>query len=150
MISKMEYTSTTPYLIRAIHEWCVDNNLTPHLLVAIMSGVQVPMGYSKNGEIVLNLSYGATKGLLIENEAISFSARFAGVSHDIYVPMQAVKGIFSRENGQGMFFEVVEPQVSTENQKESILEVVEKSSENKESKPDGMKKSKKPTLKIVK
>lgn len=148
--TNMEYSSTTPYMIRAIHEWCVDNNLTPHLLVAVIPGVRVPMGYSKNGEIVLNLSYSATKAMKIENEAISFSARFAGVSHEIYVPIQAVKGIFARENGQGMFFEVSDRHVSSENQKESILEVVEKTGKNKEIASDGIKKSKKPTLKIVK
>jgi len=148
--NNMEYSSTTPYLIRAIHEWCVDNNLTPHLLVAVITGVHVPIGYAKNGEIVLNLSYSATKAMKIENEAISFSARFAGVSHEIYVPIQAVKGIFARENGQGMFFEVSDRHVSSENQKKSILEVVEKTGKNNEISPDGIKKSKKPTLKIVK
>ncbi|MGZ8258195.1 MAG: ClpXP protease specificity-enhancing factor [Methylotenera sp.] len=102
----MELTSTKPYMLRAIHEWCVDNNLTPHLLVAVDSQTRVPMAYVKNGEIVLNLNYGATKDLHMDNEAIVFSARFGGVSQNLYVPMNAVKGIFARENGQGLFFEI--------------------------------------------
>ncbi len=97
---------TKPYVVRAIHEWCVDNGLTPHLLVAVSAQTCVPMTYVKNGEIVLNLNYTATKDLHIDNEAIVFSARFGGVSQNLYVPMNAVKGIFARENGQGMFFEV--------------------------------------------
>lgn len=101
-----EFTSTKPYMLRAIHEWCLDNNLTPHLLVAVDGFTRVPMAYVKNGEIVLNLNYGATKDLQLDNEAIVFSARFGGVSQNLYVPMHAVKGIFARENGQGMFFEV--------------------------------------------
>jgi stringent starvation protein B len=64
------------------------------------------MAYVKDGEIVLNLNYSATKDLQFTNEAVSFSARFSGVSNNLYVPIGAVKGIFARENGQGMFFEV--------------------------------------------
>jgi stringent starvation protein B len=101
----MEPTSTKPYMIRALYEWCVDNGFTPHLMVIVDGNTRVPMGYVKDGEIVLNVNYSATKNLLIENEAITFSARFNGVSSNIYVPMGAVKGIFARENGQGLFFE---------------------------------------------
>lgn len=98
-------TSTKPYMIRALHEWCTDNGLTPHLLVTVDAQTRVPMGYVKDGEIVLNLSYSATKNLLLGNEAITFSARFGGVSNNLYVPLSAVRGLFSRENGQGMFFQ---------------------------------------------
>lgn len=101
-----EQASTKPYLLRAIHEWCMDNGYTPHLLVAVNPQTRVPMAYVKAGEIVLNLNYTATKDLLMDNEAVSFSARFAGVSQNLYVPMSAVKGLFARETGQGMFFEV--------------------------------------------
>jgi stringent starvation protein B len=97
--------STKPYMLRALHEWCTDNGLTPHLLVAVNSRTRVPMAYVKEGEIVLNLNYAATKDLHMDNDAVVFSARFGGVSQNIYVPMSAVKGIFARENGQGMFFE---------------------------------------------
>lgn len=100
-----EFTSNKPYIIRALHEWCVDNGLTPHLLVAVDVQTRVPMAYVKDGKIVLNLSYSATKDLLIGNEAITFSARFGGVSNNLYVPIGAVRGIFARENGQGMFFQ---------------------------------------------
>ena len=93
-------------MVRAIHEWCVDNALTPHLLVVVNAQTRVPMGYVKDGEIVLNLNYTAIKDLHIDNDAIVFSARFGGVAHNIYVPMEMVKGIFARENGQGMFFDV--------------------------------------------
>ena len=101
-----ELIPTKPYMLRAIHEWCVDNGLTPHLLVAVNAQCRVPMAYVKDGEIVLNLNYTATKDLLMDNDAIVFSARFGGVSQHLYVPMAAVKGIFARENGQGMFFEL--------------------------------------------
>lgn len=101
----MEPTSTKPYMIRALYEWCVDNGFTPHLMVVVDDNTRVPMGYVKDGEIVLNINYSATKGLLIENEAVTFSARFNGVSSNIYIPIGAVKGIFARETGQGLFFE---------------------------------------------
>lgn len=103
-----EAISTKPYMVRAIHEWCTDSGFTPHLLVAVNSKTRVPTAYVKEGEIVLNLNYSATKDLHIDNDAIVFSARFGGVSQNLYVPMDAVRGIFARENGQGMFFEVTE------------------------------------------
>jgi stringent starvation protein B len=99
-------TSTKPYMMRAIHEWCMDNGMTPHLLVVVNVQTKVPRAFVKDGEIVLNLSYSATKDLHIENDAVTFSARFGGASQNLYVPMDAVRGIFARENGQGMFFEL--------------------------------------------
>lgn len=101
---------TTAYLIRAIHEWCVDNGLTPHLLVKVDAHTRVPMAYVKNGEIVLNMNYTAVKDLHIDNDAVVFSARFGGVAQHIYVPIHRVGGVFARENGQGMFFEVSDGQ----------------------------------------
>lgn len=101
-----ELTSTKPYMMRAIHEWCVDNGLTPHLLVVVNERTRVPVAFVKDGEIVLNLNYSATKDLSIDNDAVVFSARFGGASHHMYVPMDAVRGIYARENGQGMFFEL--------------------------------------------
>ncbi len=100
-----EPTSTKPYMVRAMHEWCVDNGFTPYLSVEVDAGTRVPMAYVRDGGIVLNINYTATRDLLIANEAVTFSARFNGVSTDIYVPMAAVRGIFARENGQGLFFE---------------------------------------------
>ena len=108
-----EFTSTKPYMIRAMHEWCCDNGLTPHLLVKVNGATRVPLAFVKAGEIVLNLNYAATKDLQISNDAITFSARFGGVSQNLYVPISAVAGLFARENGQGMMFEAdVESQKS--------------------------------------
>lgn len=139
-----ELTSTKPYMLRAIHEWCVANNLTPHLLVAVDSQTRVPMAYVKDGEIVLNLNYGATKDLQMDNEAIVFSARFGGVSQNLYVPMHAVKGIFARENGQGLFFEI-----ETAEPKAGLKDTASTASDKVSGKENAIK-SKKPTLTIVK
>lgn len=137
-----DITSTRPYLIRALHEWCVDNGLTPHLLVEVDAQTRAPIAYVKNGEIVLNLNYSATKDLQISNEAITFAARFGGVSHNLYVPMNAVRGIFARENGQGMFFQ---PEAAAE--EPSVEADTDAPADAAEKKPgDG----KKPSLKLVK
>lgn len=137
--------STKPYMLRAIHEWCVDNGLTPHLLVAVNSQTRVPMAYVKEGEIVLNLNYAATKDLHMDNDAVVFSARFGGVSQNLYVPMSAIKGIFARENGQGMFFEI-EAETITSVKEQNIEEVGDKGDGDAPKKPN----TKKPTLTIVK
>jgi stringent starvation protein B len=104
----MAEKSTKPYLIRAIHEWCSDSNLTPYLSVKVDENTRVPLEFVKNGEIVLNVSYDATHRLTIGNDLVQFSARFGGVSRECSVPVEAVLGIFARENGQGLFFPVEE------------------------------------------
>jgi len=101
----MGSTSTVPYLLRAIHEWIVDNDCTPYLIVdAAVQGTQVPAAYVKDGQIVLNIASTAVRDLQLTNDFVLFSARFGGVPHDIVVPMAAVLGIVTRENGEGMWF----------------------------------------------
>lgn len=102
----MSETSTKPYLLRAIYEWCTDNGYTPYLAAMVDGETQVPMEFVKNGEIVLNISFSATSGLKMDNDFIHFHARFAGVSREIFVPVDNVAAIYARENGQGMAFEV--------------------------------------------
>lgn len=102
---KEKEASTTPYLIRAIFEWCCDNGLTPYIAVKVDETTKVPMEYVKNGEIVLNVSPDATRNLKIGNELLQFSARFAGVSREISVPINTIGGIFAKETGQGLSFQ---------------------------------------------
>jgi stringent starvation protein B len=102
----MPETSTKPYLLRAIYEWCTDNGYTPYLAAMVDKHTQVPLEFVKNGEIVLNISFSATSGLKMDNDYIHFHARFAGVSREIFVPVDNVVAIYARENGQGMAFEV--------------------------------------------
>ncbi len=102
----MKDVSNTPYLLRGIWEWCVDCGYTPYVAVKVDSSTRVPMEYVRNGEIVLNVSPDATRNLKIGNDSIQFSARFNGVSHEVSVPISAVAGIFAKENGQGLAFQV--------------------------------------------
>ncbi len=103
-MNALDTTSTRPYLIRALYEWCTDNGLTPYVAVSVDESVQVPREYVKNNEIVLNISFDATSSLKLGNDFIEFKARFAGSSRDIMVPMERVIAIYARENGQGMAF----------------------------------------------
>ena len=101
-----EELSTTPYLIRAIYEWCCDSGQSPYISVKVDSETRVPPEYVKDGEIVLNISPDATRNLKIDNDLIRFSARFNGVSQEISVPVTAVKGIFAKESGHGLAFQL--------------------------------------------
>ena len=96
--------SNKHYLIRALHQWCSDNGFTPFMAVFVDSTVEVPMEFVKNAEIVLNLSAEACHQLQIENDYISFQARFGGVPRKILVPVTHILAIYARENGQGMSF----------------------------------------------
>ncbi|GAB3310755.1 ClpXP protease specificity-enhancing factor [Haliea atlantica] len=102
--------SSRPYIMRALYDWIVDNGCTPYLLVdAQRPGVEVPVQYVKDGQIVLNISPSAVIELQIGNDWISFNGRFGGTPTDVLVPVGAVVGIYARENGQGMVFEPEEP-----------------------------------------
>jgi stringent starvation protein B len=104
VINSTESTSTRPYLIRALHEWCIDNGFTPLITVHVDADTQVPREHVKDKEIVLNLSFDATSGLKLGNDYIEFKARFSGVARDIVVPVNRVVAIYARENSQGMAF----------------------------------------------
>ncbi|MFC5500473.1 ClpXP protease specificity-enhancing factor [Caenimonas terrae] len=108
-MNALESTSTRPYLIRALYDWCTDNGLTPYVAVLVDDSVQVPREYVKNGEIVLNISFDATSSLKLGNDFIEFKARFAGSAREIIVPVNRVIAIYARENGQGMAFPVAGP-----------------------------------------
>ena len=160
----MSETSTKPYFMRAIYEWCTDNGFTPYLAVRVYGAAKVPMEFVRNGEIVLNISFGATSGLKMDNEAVIFNARFGGVSREIYVPIENVQAIYASENGQGMAFELEsahkkDEQVasSTEEKKTSLglaavstqPDTVEKLV-SAEVNVEPQKKFEKPSLKIIK
>ncbi len=105
-----ELSSRRPYLIRALYDWVLDNDLTPHLLVAAdADGVDVPRQFvTEDGKITVNISPGAVRALSLENELISFSARFSGQNYNVSVPPGAVLALYARENGEGMLFGEVE------------------------------------------
>ncbi|WP_333853535.1 ClpXP protease specificity-enhancing factor [Leclercia sp.] len=95
-----------PYLLRAFYEWLLDNQLTPHLVVDVtLPGVQVPMEYARDGQIVLNIAPRAVGGLELANDEVRFNARFGGVPRQVSVPLAAVLAIYARENGAGTMFE---------------------------------------------
>jgi stringent starvation protein B len=105
----MMIVSQKPYLIRAIHEWCLDSDLTPFLATVVDSKTDVPLQYVQNNQIVLNLSPEAVSQLLIDNEWVTFKATFGGIPQDVAIPITNVIAIFAQENGQGMQFTVEQP-----------------------------------------
>ena len=135
---ELNLTPTRPYLARAIYEWICDNHLTPYLLVdATAANTSVPIEHVQDGQIVLNIVPHAVHALHMSNDAISFSARFGGVSRDIYVPFAALLGIYARENGQGLFFDPSEyADIQTEQ-------------DQVESEPQQEQPKKKPSLRIL-
>jgi stringent starvation protein B len=102
----MSETSTKPYLIRAIHEWCVDNGYRPYIAVAVDESTIVPREFVRNGEIVLNVSADACNRLRMGNDLIEFEARFNRVARQLSIPVENVTAVYAAETGQGMAFEV--------------------------------------------
>lgn len=141
MINSAESTSTRPYLIRALHEWCIDNGFTPLITVHVDADTQVPKEHVKDKEIVLNLSFDATSGLKLGNDYVEFKARFSGVARDISVPVNRIMAIYARETSQGMAFPNI-PALDVSESKEA-------SEENEEQAPKAPV-AVRPALKIVK
>lgn len=101
----MSALSQQPYFLRALYEWCVDSGHTPYLTVRVDKQTRVPQGYVKDGQIVLNVGPSAVRNIHMDNEWVTFSARFGGMSHSIEVPVGNVVAIYARETGEGMAFE---------------------------------------------
>jgi stringent starvation protein B len=138
--------TTKPYLVRAIYEWCVDNQYTPYVAVNVNSNTQVPMEYVENGEIILNISQNATDDLVMNNDYIQFMARFDGAPRKMQIPMDAVKGIFAKEINQGLTFSIDPepgPGPGPENKQSTDQPMLEQKKQKKTS-------SKKPHLQVVK
>ncbi len=126
MINALDSSSTRPYLIRALYEWCTDNGFTPYVAVSVDETVVVPREFVKNGEIVLNISFDATSALRLGNEAIEFNARFSGTAREIMVPINRVMAVYARENGQGMAFPMAGPGGKAESVGKEVLREVTK------------------------
>ncbi|BCU65763.1 hypothetical protein F941_00590 [Acinetobacter bouvetii DSM 14964 = CIP 107468] len=132
---QLNLSPTRPYMARAIYEWICDNQLTPYLLVdATQPNTMVPEQFIQDGQITLNLVPHAVHALNMSNDAITFSARFGGVSRDLYVPFSAVLGIYARENGQGLFFDPTEYQ-HIQNSEDALKSDTEQKNEQPKKKP---------------
>lgn len=140
----MSTNPTKPYLIRSIYDWCIDSDFTPFISVKAYPGLDMPIEYVKNDEIIFNISAGAVHGLMISNEIICFMARFNGVSRKLEIPMSAIKGIFAKEVNQGIAFTL-----DKENENQKIL-----SNEESNTAPDSLtyqsKDTNKPNLRVIK
>ncbi|MDO5059099.1 MAG: ClpXP protease specificity-enhancing factor [Neisseria sp.] len=143
-------SSTKPYFIRALYEWCADNGYTPYLEVWVNSQTRVPMQYVKDERIVLNIGATAANRLHIDNDWIHFAARFSGVSHDIWIPVGHVMSIFARETGEGMGFEVEPLEDAAEMLSENAADSQHSDETPETAKQEQTEKSKKKVLKFVK
>lgn len=159
-----ELSPRRPYLLRAFYDWLLDNDLTPHLVADInQPGVRVPLEFARDGQIVLNIAPRAVGNLQIDNEEVSFNARFGGTPRQVSVPMAAVIAIYARENGAGTMFEP-EPQydevtelseVSEEKSNEPVMSVIEgdidsTSEDSPDDEPPHPTRSSRPSLRVVK
>ena len=106
----MQESSTKPYLIRALHEWCTDNGYTPYLVVTVDANTVVPPAHVHDGQITLNISHLATNGLTLGNDYIELESRFNGVVEHLFIPVATVSALYARETGAGMGFEVAASQ----------------------------------------
>ena len=143
--------SSRPYLLRAIHEWIIDSDCTPFLLVnADAPGVQVPRQHVENDKIILNTGPSATEGLVIGDDEVTFNARFSGKAQTVVAPIGAVLAIYARENGQGMLFndESGETEVTAETELSSSPEdgTVDQGDDDE---PEGTSPGK-PNLRVIK
>ncbi|MBW9398810.1 ClpXP protease specificity-enhancing factor [Leclercia sp. EC_58] len=153
-----------PYLLRAFYEWLLDNQLTPHLVVDVtLPGVQVPMEYARDGQIVLNIAPRAVGGLELANDEVRFNARFGGVPRQVSVPLAAVLAIYARENGAGTMFEpeaaydvdvasLNDEHGATESESEPVMSIIDGDKPDHDDDPDDTPPPRggRPSLRVVK
>jgi len=145
-----EYTSNKPYLFRAILEWLLDNDATPYMLVdATRAGVDVPQEHIKDGQIVLNITPSAVQNWQVDNDIISFNARFSGIARLIIVPMNALLAVYSQENGLGMAFPAEDEEPVIEDNSPQ-LEAIDSTQDELPPEPSGPSSKKGGHLKVVK
>ena len=142
----MSTNSTKPYLIRSIYDWCIDSGFTPYVSVKVDPDLGIPIEYVKNGEIVFNISAKAVHELIINNDSISFTARFNGVSRKLEIPLIAVKGIFAKEVNQGIAFS----SENKEDENQGIADNEQQRSTIQNSLTYQTKKIRKPNLRVIK
>jgi stringent starvation protein B len=142
-------TSTKPYLLRALYEWCVDNGYTPYISVVVDANTRVPAEYVRNGEIVLNIGPLAANRLKLCNEQVEFSARFGGVAKDLWIPVGQVSAIYARENGHGMSFEI-EKKTGWEASGQALASRTGRKASDDEPEPPASPSTGKPSLRVVK
>jgi len=146
-------TSKQPYLLRAIHQWLLDNDMTPYLLVnAEVPNVEVPTQSVQDGQIVLNIAPHAVTNMQMDNEAVSFSARFSGVAQSLYIPVVAIRAIYASENGQGLVFpeeEIFQEELDADQEKLAESELPSQSTPKK-APPKKASPKKAPFLKVIK
>lgn len=143
-------TPSRPYLLRAFFDWLLDNDMTPHLLVnATLPHVQVPQQFVRDGQIVLNIAPQAVMAFSLDNEAITFSARFGGVPMQVYIPMAAVVAIHARENGVGTFFPAEsaydEWEKAAQHESQPVVGTADPSTDPEPPRPSG-----RPNLRVIK
>jgi stringent starvation protein B len=146
----MAETSTKPYMLRALHEWCTDNGYTPQIVVQVDANTLVPLAHVRDGQITLNIGALATNRLVIGNEAIEFQARFNGVTEHLYVPINTVSAIYARETGAGMGFEVESSSTTTDTVIDTTPSDAMESVDSPASESPRPTDSKRPRLSIVK
>lgn len=163
-VEMSQLTPRRPYLLRAFYEWLLDNQLTPHLVVDVtLPGVQVPMEYARDGQIVLNIAPRAVGNLELANDEVRFNARFGGVPRQVSVPLAAVLAIYARENGAGTMFEpeaaydedvvgLNDENGASENESETLMSVIEgdKPDHNDDPDVDPPPRGGRPALRVVK
>ncbi|EED24950.1 stringent starvation protein B [Vibrio sp. 16] len=146
-------------MLRAFYDWLVDNDLTPHLVVAAtLPGVRVPDEFVQDGQIILNIAPRAVGNLELGNEAITFNARFGGRPHSVIVPLYAVQAIYARENGAGTMFEPEDAYIGEfEEDDEMIVEedlsplsVASESEDNDTGEEEPPRPKGRPSLRVVK
>lgn len=140
----MMISSTKPYLVRSIYDWCLDSGLTPYISVQAFTELSVPKEYIKNNEIIFNISVNAVQELVINSDIMSFTARFNGVARKLEIPINAINGIFAKEVNQGISFS------GEKEENHKTMSMIENSNLNRSSKIYQEKKIRKPKLRIIK
>lgn len=89
-------------LLRAVYEWILEDDDTPHVLCVPGPGIRLPKACQGLDQVVLNIHPQAVMNLLIDAHGLSFQARFHGKSAAVMIPIGCLRAIYGRNNNQGL------------------------------------------------
>jgi len=100
--------NSNTYLIKGIYDWCIDSEYTPYISAQLNADTKIPLSESANtldseNFLVLNVSPEAAQGIIINDDGVSFMARFNGKATNMFLSINSIRGIYSKETGEGIF-----------------------------------------------
>lgn len=117
----MNLKDIRPYMLQAHIQWLEDSGAVPHLVIQNGTKTLFPAHLSANSLVTFRITKESIRNLNIDDQGLSFSARFSGKEFTVYAPLDCVMQLHS-ENGK-VIIQLQKPtELATEQSESSAVE----------------------------